>query len=294
MDLIKQYISQSISSAANNLRLNSQQIEVVALLRQHINNASDLKKDFSEMKKITELSTLAIRLNEILSYLTSGNIDLLKFSDKFRDHCQYLNRDISHFLEMVNPTTLRAALTKVHEATKPPRVIEPLEQENKIDYEFTTKNHVPLISEKSESEKIKERFILEDEPAEEDISFVNFEDTILKPIKPIDALLRDLQKNEFEPDELIEFAEVMKSNGSLSEKVGFEIIASMHRIIARSLLLIKNRELMPGKDVIDSIRACLIVIVAVVKSKEVDITSYLNRAEEFGRKIQNIKIRDFT
>lgn len=294
MDLIKQYISQSISSAANNLRLNSQQIEVVALLRQHINNASDLKKDFSEMKKITELSTLAIRLNEILSYLTSGNIDLLKFSDKFKEHCQYLIRDIGHFLEMVNPTTLRAALAKVKEAATPPPVIEPVVQENQVNYDLTKKNHVPFYSEKSESEKVKERFILDDEPAEEDISFVNFEDTILKPIKPIDALLRDLQKNEFETDELIEFAEIMKSNGSLSEKVGFEIIASMHRIIARSLLLIKNRELMPGKDVIDSIRACLIVIVAVVKSKEVDITSYLNRAEDFGRKIQNIKLRDLT
>ncbi len=36
MDLIKQYITQSITIAANNLRLNNQQIEVVALLKQTI------------------------------------------------------------------------------------------------------------------------------------------------------------------------------------------------------------------------------------------------------------------
>jgi hypothetical protein len=35
-------------------------------------------------------------------------------------------------------------------------------------------------------------------------------------------------------------------------------------------------------------RACLIVIVAVVRGKEVDITNYLNRAENFGRQIQDL------
>jgi len=49
---------------------------------------------------------------------------------------------------------------------------------------------------------------------------------------------------------------------------------------------------MPGKDVVDALRACLIVIVAVVKGKEVDITNYLNRAEEFGKRIKIIKIRN--
>ena len=34
MDLIKQYINQSISTASNNLRLSTEKIEVVALLRE--------------------------------------------------------------------------------------------------------------------------------------------------------------------------------------------------------------------------------------------------------------------
>jgi hypothetical protein len=36
-------------------------------------------------------------------------------------------------------------------------------------------------------------------------------------------------------------------------------------------------------------RASLIVIVAVVRSKDVDITGYLNKAEELGKRIQNLK-----
>jgi hypothetical protein len=78
----------------------------------------------------------------------------------------------------------------------------------------------------------------------------------------------------------------MKTNGELSAKIGFEIIANMHRILSTAFSLLSTKELVPKPDVIESMRACLIVIVAVVKGKEVDITNYLNRAEEFGRKIQ--------
>ncbi|MCW8816627.1 MAG: hypothetical protein OQK52_01985, partial [Ignavibacteriaceae bacterium] len=42
MDLVKVYLIQSITSAANNLRLNAQQIEVVGLLRETITNCEDV------------------------------------------------------------------------------------------------------------------------------------------------------------------------------------------------------------------------------------------------------------
>ena len=56
MDLVKVYLIQSITTAANNLRLNAQQIEVVGLLRETIVNSKDLGSDLLLMKKNTELS----------------------------------------------------------------------------------------------------------------------------------------------------------------------------------------------------------------------------------------------
>ena len=81
MDLIKHYINQSISIAANNLRLTNQQIEVVALLKEAVTLSDNLSDDLIDMKKITELSTLAIRLNDIYNSLTQNPIDFLKVSD---------------------------------------------------------------------------------------------------------------------------------------------------------------------------------------------------------------------
>ncbi len=295
MDLIKQYIVQSISAASNNLRLSTEKIEVVALLREAILRSTNLEADIKGMKKVTELSTLAIRLNEIFSYLTTGQVDLFKLSEKFKEHSQYLIKDLSHMLDMANPVTFKNALNKINQSESPNNSLpaaekKKAEDEIKVDLSKRVPDDSTFV--KTESDILKEKLILEEEKDDEEIFLQNYEAEILKQIKPLDGLLKQLSKNEFNPEDLIHFSKIMSVNGEISGKIGFEIIANMHKIISKSLLLIRTRELMPGREVIESIRACLIVIVAVVRGKEIDITSYLNRAEEFGRKIQPLKVKE--
>jgi hypothetical protein len=134
--------------------------------------------------------------------------------------------------------------------------------------------------------------IIEAAAEDEKDFFKSYEDLILKPIKPIDKMLKKFVNNEINYEDLSRFAEIMKMNGEVSEKNGFEIISNMHRIIYKALMMIKSRKLMPGKDVIESMRACLIVIVAVVRGKDVDITNYLNKAEDFEREIQSTNSKE--
>lgn len=283
MDLIKQYITQSITAASNNLRLSSQQIEIVAQLKSVINKSEDLGNDLINMKKITELSTLAIRLNDIYNFLTQNQLDLIKLSDQFKDHSRYLIKDLSHMLENVTPSAFQNSLDKLYK--KPENSIE-----IKIDLSKRKNENEPFIN--HEQNTLKEKLVLDEVSDEDDIFFQNYEAAILKPIKPLDSFLKDISKNELNFEQIQLFANMMNDNARLSSKIGFEIIANMHYVIAKALTLIKTRHLMPGKEVIESIRACLIVIVAVVKGKEVDITNYLNKAEEFGNHLSTIKVRE--
>lgn len=283
MDLIKQYITQSITAASNNLRLSSQQIEIVAQLKSVINKSEDLGNDLINMKKITELSTLAIRLNDIYNFLTQNQLDLIKLSDQFKDHSRYLIKDLSHMLENVTPSAFQNSLDKLYK--KPENPIE-----IKIDLSKRKNENEPFIN--HEQNTLKEKLVLDEVSDEDDIFFQNYEAAILKPIKPLDSFLKDISKNELNFEQIQLFADMMNDNARLSSKIGFEIIANMHYVIAKALTLIKTRHLMPGKEVIESIRACLIVIVAVVKGKEVDITNYLNKAEEFGNHLSTIKVRE--
>lgn len=281
MDLIKHYINQSITIAANNLRLNNQQIEVVALLKEAINKSDNLSDDLINMKRITELSTLAIRLNEIYNSLTQNQIDFLKISDQFKEHSKYLIKDLGRMLDISTPQTFKTSIEKLKGSIVFPK------EEIKIDLSKRVPEDEPFVQ--VSSDDIKEEIIFNEDFKNDDEELIqNFEPTILNPIKPLDNILKKISNNEIDYEELIKYSKIMDENAALSRKIGFEILSGMHRIISKALILIKNRELMPGKDVIESLRACLIVIVAVVRGKDVDINNYLNKAEEFGNKLATI------
>ena len=293
MDLIKQYIIQSISTASNNLRLSSEKIEVVALLRETISNSDNLFEDIKKMKKITEFSTLAIRLNQIYDYLYEGRVDFLKLSEQFREHSQILIRDLNHMLDMVNPAAFKDAVKKIRSEGAKEDVIEieenAVETGGEISVDLSNREPDENVFEVSESDKIKEEIILSEDKATNDNSFENYESAVLKSIKPFDSLLKELSEEVSNKDEIEKFEYIMRENEKASRRNGFNIIANMHNILAHSLLLIKTGILIPSTELVESMRACLIVIVALVKGKEVDISNYLNRAEEFGKKIINQK-----
>ena len=276
MDLIKQYITQCLTTASNNLRLTTHQLEAVGLLRETFLKSQDVENDIRKMKTITELSTLGIRLNEVYNYLTTNKIDFQKISDKFKEHSQFLISDMNHLLEMVNPILIKRSIRRLRG--------EPNEETEEINYNLKEDKTDSNQLVKNDVEQIKEN------QEEIDAELKNYEAVILKPIKPVDNMLKSLAKNEVSYEDLSHFADIMTTNGVMSEKNGFEIIAGMHKIISKALLMIKSRELMPGKFVVDSLRACLIVIVAVVRGKDVDITKYLNKAEDFGKEIDVINI----
>jgi hypothetical protein len=280
MDLVKLYIVQSISAASNNLRLNSQQIEVVALLRETIVKAEDLQSELLKMKKITELSTLAIRLNEIHNFLTQGKVDFFKISELFRKDSQYLIRDLNRFLEQVSSEKFKRAIKKLRGEVSEDEI-------DAINVDLSKREGDAENLLIKESEAIKEELIMDEEYDSRSV-YQDIEEVILKPVKTLDALLKKLEYSETNIGEVDNLTHVLESNIELLDDNGFEIISTMHKVLIKALSEIKTRKLMPGKDVVEAMRACLIVIVAVVKGKDVDITNYLNRAEKFGKKLSVI------
>ena len=270
MDLVKIYLIQSITTAANNLRLNAQQIEVVGLLRETVVNSKDLGAELLLMKKTTELSKLAIRLSEIHSFLTQGKVDFVKISEQFREHSRYLIRDLNQFLENVSPKIYKDAFNKINGHT------------TAIDVELIDRSNLAGEIMGVNFSESQENLVVEKKV--HPYLSIDFEKKILSPIKSMDDLLKKIPSGKVTDSELREYFELMREHASLSSLNGFQVISKMHEIIASALYEINNGKLLVDKTVIESLRACLIVIVAVVKRKEVDITGYLNRAEEFGNK----------
>ena len=272
MDLVKVYLIQSITSAANNLRLNAQQIEVVGLLRETITNCEDVGEEFLRMKKTTELSKLAIRLSEIHSFLTLGKVDFVKISEQFREHSRYLIRDLNQFLENVSPQVYKDAFNKINNVDS--RI---------IDVELVDRSNLAGQILVNQDENQNKTDIANDlkKPMN---SLIEFEKKILEPIKSLDEILKGLATGKMNQKELNNYSEIMEDNAALSNQRGFKVLAKMHMIVASAFSDIVTGSLIVDKTVIEALRACLIVIVAVVKKKEVDVSGYLNRSEEFARK----------
>jgi hypothetical protein len=277
MDLVKVYLIQSITTAANNLRLNAQQIEVVGLLRETVVNSNDLGADLLLMKKTTELSKLAIRLSEIHTFLTQGKVDFVKISEQFREHSRYLIRDLNQFLENVSPKIYKDAFIKINNSSSTSIDVELIDRSN-LAGEIMDKD-VQISDENFGEEKFEKK--------QNKISSTDFEKKILSPVKSLDELLKKIPSGRVKDSELTQYCELMQDHASLASLHDFQMLARMHDIIASALDAMINDKLPADKNVIEALRACLIVIVAVVKRKDVDITGYLNRAEEFGKKYFN-------
>ena len=277
MDLVKVYLIQSITTAANNLRLNAQQIEVVGLLRETIVNSTDLGSELLLMKKTTELSKLAIRLAEIHTFLTQGKVDFVKISEQFREHSRYLIRDLNQFLENVSPQIYKDAFNKINNGSV-----------HSIDVELIDRSNLAGEIMDKDVTIIDENIVVEKKHFNKNtISSADFEKKILSPVKSLDELLKKFPSGTVKDSELKQFCELMQDHASLASLHDFQLLAKMHEIIASALEGMTNGKLPVDKEVIEALRACLIVIVAVVKRKDVDITGYLNRAEEFGKKYFN-------
>lgn len=276
MDLIKQYIIQSINTASNNLRLNNQQIQIIGLLREIILKSKDLGNDLIRMKKVTEFSTLGIRLTEIYNFLTQGVVDFLKISEKFRDHSRYLIKDLNHILENVGLENFKRAKDSLLNEHSENNTAE-------IKVDLTDRKFTSEFLNKEIENSAKEQIIFAEEP--DDDEFRHFEKIILEPVKSVESFLKTLSEKNKDQKQLYEYAELMKKNAELSNRTGFEIIAGMHNILSKSFIQIKEGKLMASNETIKSLRACLIVIVAVIRGKEVDISEYIEKADKLAKKI---------
>ncbi len=282
MDIAKQYIVQCINTAANNLRLSSEKIETVAIIHERLNSAENLFEELKNFKKITELSKLGIKLNEFYNFIETGKIDFLKLSDKFKEHSFNLVRELNYVLDVLTPQMMRNLFQRLDD--NPIKV--DLTKRNKNDENISGSNDEESnFPKRSRADELKEAFIFEELNKDDAFNFESYEERVLRPVKELDSFLNRVQRYDYTENEMNSFVKTINDNALLSQKVGFEVLSNMHKIFASGLDLIHQKKIAPSPNVIESLRSCLIVIVAVVRGKEVDITNYLNRAEGFGKSI---------
>lgn len=288
MDFIKDYLIQVLTDCSNKLRLDSSKLEVITLLKEQIYKSESPEVLFRNMKKVTEFAKLAIRLNDIYVYLNTTKIEFRTISKKFEEHSDLLLKDLTPFLDILTGVRFQKAMEKVLFFSGS-AVMNPGQVSAIIDFSAPKGSRVTTESlhqntEEPEPEN-QDTEIPDDPDHDSDMTYQQYESRILHPIRGLDEILKALLSGEYNADDLTHYSKLILWNSQIAMKFGTEIVAKMHLIVAKALPMIRDGELKPTKDTIESIRACLIVIVALVRGKGVDIKMYIDRAEEFGKKI---------
>ncbi|MCF6271229.1 MAG: hypothetical protein L3J41_16070 [Melioribacteraceae bacterium] len=287
MDFKKQYIIQAISVASNNLRLSSDKIETVAILREYCEKCNNFEDEIKKMKSKTELSKFAIKLWESYQFISSFHIDFLKITDIFKEHSHSLVMELSNLLDVISPKKLREVLASMDDSSEISVTLESGHIKTEIPIRADIRKIVVVeddISKESvERDELKEELILGELKSANSFDFDDFEEEILKPIGKLELLLKNMLTDASIGINFSSYIQLMKKNADISSEIGFTILAEMHTIFHTAFSLIESRQLEVDKNLIESLRACLIVIVAVVRGKDVDITNYLNKAENLGK-----------
>lgn len=276
--IVKEYLLQCVNQASGHLKLTAEKIEMIGILREEISGCSNLDCYIKEMKKVTELAKLALKFTEIVNFVNNNKIEYATISEKFRQHSYNLVKELSVTLDVKSSLIFRSYINRVKES---------------YGQNCISKTEQMPAGESDFSDERKENLLLHEESEPEQITFYKFEEMVTKPISPLDNSLKNLLQNEIKPDELKYFGNLMKRNWIVSKNFDSQIISNMHEIVGKTLFLISENILQPNRQIVDALRACLIVIVALIKDKEIDISVYLRKAEELGNSIKTIKVKDF-
>ncbi len=296
MDFVKNYMISALTEATKKLRLNPEKVEVLHRLEEWISKRENLGEDIAILKRITETSRLAIRLQDINNYLNFEKIDYKKFSEKFLEHCNYLVTDLDFLLLNVNQSTIRKILERVetikdYKAEYPnihikieldqtnegsPVVYSPPGKRRSLKIDPVVEPELPLVhSEPSENVK---RVLIERE-----------RDFLYGPIKELEELIRRMSKEDFRSSEVFKFSDIFSERVKFCKKNGLNELLPAYENIALALRYIYNKEMHVSRDVIELFRAAMIVIVSEVRGLKHDISEYNLRNQIFTETLKVYK-----
>lgn len=296
MDFVKNYMISALTEASKKLRLNPEKVEVLHRLEEWVGKRESLGEDIAILKRITETSRLAIRLQDINNYLNFEKIDYKKFSEKFLEHCNYLVSDLDFLLHNVNQATIRKILERVETIKEykadypnvhlkieldqapgnpgtgyqPPPGRRSLKLDNLIEQEL------PLVY--TDTAKLNKRALIEQE-----------RDFLYGPIKDLEELIQRMKKEDFRSSEVFKFSDLFTERVNFCRKKGLEDLTICYENIANGLRLIYNKEMQVTRDVIELFRAAMIVIVTEIRGLQHDITEYRLRNQLFTETLKVYK-----
>ncbi len=231
MNWEREYIIQTYENAANNLRLNSHRLINHTLLKEFLSDCEKLERSIDEMKKITELAKLGVRLGKSVEF-THSVPQFISLSSAMKEQVNELIPIVREVLDGFAPEELASKLEAIKNAI--------------------TGNDVKIEN-------------------------VNSTDAIVEVvnlIREVDDYLNLCSAGSLSSDDKEKFVEIVSKINSALNNFSRDLIIEMKNIFIELFNKIISRGFSYPEE-IEAMRACLIVTVAELKEKDVDVSQFI-------------------
>ncbi len=235
MNWEREYIIQTYENAANNLRLNSHRLINHTLLKEFFSDCEKLERSIDEMKKITELAKLGVRLGKSVEF-THSVPQFISLSSAMKEQVNELIPIVREVLDSFAPEELAAKLEQI-------------------------KNSI------SKSVEADEANIEKTNTTDVVVEVVNL-------IRQVDDYLNLCSSGSLSSDDKEKFVEIVSKINSALNNFSRDLIIEMKNIFNELFNRIISRGFSYPEE-IEAMRACLIVTVAELKEKDVDVSQFI-------------------
>jgi len=119
--------------------------------------------------------------------------------------------------------------------------------------------------------------------------FLDFEKLILDNILRVDEFLGKVLKNESTEGEILKLIDEAQRCLQLAKELHHDVISELIKVYLLSLVAIKDHKIFVDKNNSDLIRSTMIVLVSLIKGREIDLEPFMKKHNSLKAKLQQLQ-----
>lgn len=119
--------------------------------------------------------------------------------------------------------------------------------------------------------------------------FLDFEKSILQNILDVDDFLKNAVKKSLDEDELFKLIQEAYRCYQLAKELDYEFISELIKVYWLALVAIRDHKLTIKKTDADLVRSTLIVLVSLIKGREIDLEPFMKNHNSLKEKLKQLE-----
>jgi len=118
--------------------------------------------------------------------------------------------------------------------------------------------------------------------------YLDFEKLVLDNILEVDEFLNQVLNQKFDDEQILKLIQKAYRSFQLAEELNFTLISELIKVYWLSLVAIRDNNLRPDKFTSDLIRSTLIILVTLIKQRDIDLEPFMQKHNQLKEELKKL------